>query len=138
MTVNKAELLLLKIGDGVSPAETFSTLGGLRSTRMAINRQPVTNSDVSSQGWRALAERAGTASVRIQGSGVFSNSAADEVLRAQVMSGLIANYMLCFGNGGVMSGAFLVSGYERSGKMGEMEGFSITLESAGSVSYAAP
>lgn len=135
MTANKAELLLLKIGDGASPAESFITLGGLRSTRMTVNRNPVTATDVLSEGWRRVLDEAGNAAVRVQGSGLFLNSAAEAVLRGQTMAGTVTNYQLHFGNGDCLSGAFVVSQYERSGKVGDMEAFSLTLESAGAMSY---
>lgn len=135
MTASKAELLLLKIGDGASPGEGFSTLGGLRSTRMTVNRQPVAATDVTSEGWRRMMSQTGNAQMRIQGSGLFMNSAAEAVLRAQAMAGTTANYRLQFGNGDHMAGAFVVSSYERSGKVGDMEAFGVTLESAGTISY---
>lgn len=135
MTAKKAELMLLKIGDGAGAAETFTTLGGLRSTRMTIQRQPVAAMDVTAEGWRRLVERAGNAQLRIQGSGLFTDSAAEAVLRMQAMHGSAAHYRLYFGDGGHMAGAFVVSSYERSGKVGGMEAFGVTLESAGAVSY---
>lgn len=135
MTVKKAELVLLKIGDGVSPQEQFSTLGGLRTTRMTVNRQVLTATDVTLQGWRGLLQGAGTAFVRLQGAGVCANSAAETTLRQQAMTNKAVNYEVYFGNGDKMSGAFMISHYERSGKVGDMESFAIILESVDAVEY---
>lgn len=136
MTVKKAELMLLKIGNGASPEELFSTVGGLRTTRMMVNRQLVTATDVTSQGWRRMLEAAGMAFMRVQGVGLFTDSTAEETLRIQAMTGVAANYELYFGNGDKISGAFLVSSYERGGKQGDMESFGVTLESMGAVGYS--
>lgn len=135
MTVaNKAELLLLKMGDGASP-EAFTALAGLRTTRFMINRQPVTVQDVAGQGWRELLPQAGITSVRVQGVGTFVNGEAEKRLREKALSGEAGRYALCFGNGDVIRAGFVVGSYESSGRTGELEGFSVTLESTGAVEF---
>ena len=136
MTVaNKAGLLLLKMGNGASPAEIFTSLAGLRATRFMINRQPVTVHSVTGQGWRELLPQAGTASIRVQGVGTFVNGDAEKRLRAKAVSGEAVRYELCFGNGDVIRAGFVVSSYESNGRMSELEGFSVTFESAGAVEF---
>lgn len=132
---NKAELLLLKMGDGGSPVEGFTTLAGLRATRFMVNRQPVAVQDVTGQGWRELLPLAGTTSVRVQGVGTFVNGEAEKRLRAKAVSGEMARYELCFGNGDIIRAEFVVGSYESSGRTGELEGFSVTLESASVVEF---
>lgn len=132
---NRSELLLLKMGDGASPVEVFTTLAGLRTTRFMVNRQPVTVQDVTGQGWREVLPQVGAASVRLQGVGTFVNGEAEKRLRAKAMSGEMVRYELCFGNGDVIRAEFVVGGYESSGRTGELEGFSVTLESAGLVEF---
>lgn len=134
MTAYKGNLVLLKIGDGGQPQQ-FRTVGGLRATRMTVNRQVIAAADVTSGGWRRVLEQGGVASVRVQGDGVFTGTVEEGRLRAQAMSGTAADYRLFFGNGDRMEAAFVVAGYERSGRVGELEGFSLTLESAGAVTY---
>lgn len=133
MTAYKGSMLLLKAGDGGIPTEQFITIGGLRNTRLAINRQPVTHQDMANSGWRQVREGAGIAQMRIQGQGIFTDSEGENVLRAQSINGLGRNYRICFGNGDVLQGRFVVSAYERAGKTGDAEAFSLTLESAGPV-----
>lgn len=135
MSAKDAELVLLKIGNGASPAEEFATLAGLRTTRMIVNRQVVVATDVTSGQWREALQQAGTAFLRIQGAGVFTDSAAESILRVQALGGTASNYQFFFGNGDVLEGAFVVSNYERSGKIGDMEAFAMTLESAAAISY---
>lgn len=129
--------MLLKIGDGAIPAENFTTLGGLRTTLLKIQRQILVNSDLESGQWRDLLPEGGMASVKIQGNGVVINQLADGILCQQALDGTISHYECCFGNGDKLSGAFAVTLYERKGGMKEAEGFSIALESAGTVSLTA-
>lgn len=136
MTVaNRSELLLLKMGDGASPVEVFTTLAGLRTTRFMVNRQPVAVQNVIGQGWREILPQSGTASVRVQGVGTFVNGEAEKRLRAKAVSGEMVRYELCFGNGDVIRAGFVVGSYESGGRTGELEGFSVTLESAGAVEF---
>jgi predicted secreted protein len=136
MIAKKAELVLLKIGDGANPVEQFTTLGGLRTTRMIINRQVIPATDVTAQGWRSVLERSGTAFMRVHGVGVFTATQAENTLREQALNGTANNYELYFGSGDKIAGAFVVSNYERSGKVGELESFAVTLESVAAISYA--
>ncbi|MCH2548124.1 MAG: phage tail protein [Alphaproteobacteria bacterium] len=136
MTAFKSETLLLKIGDGQSPTEGFTTIGGLRTTRVSVNREVVTATDVTSQGWRRALAGVGNALIKIQGAGVFLDSSAEEMLREKAMNGGSGNYALFFGNGDTITGAFIVRNYERNGKVGEMEGFTVALESVDVVNYA--
>ena len=134
MTAYKGNLVLLKIGDGGNPQQ-FTTIGGMRTTRMTVNRQVVAATDVLSDGWRRALAGSGKASVRIQGNGVFTDSAGERQLQEQAMTGGAAAYRLFFANGDRMDGVFMVASYERNGRAGDMEGFSLVLESAGAVEY---
>jgi TP901-1 family phage major tail protein len=138
MSAQKGEMVLLKIGDGAQPDEQFATLGGLRTTRMTVNRQVVVANHAGGGGWREALQQAGSAYVRVQGSGIFTDALAESRLRAQAMQGSAMQYRLHFGNGDQLQGAFVVSNYERSGRLGELESFAVTLESAGDVSYVVP
>ena len=135
MSAGKGSMVLLKIGDGATPAETFTTIGGLRMTKTGVNRQLIAADTVDGDGWRRILSECGSSSVRIQAEGIFHASAAEQLLRAQALAGSLASYKMYFSNGDILEGAFLVTAYERSGKVGEMEAFSVTLESAGNVTY---
>lgn len=131
----KGSLVLLKIGNGGSPSESFTTIGGMRTTQLNVNRQPVNDGDVESGAWRSLMSGAGAASVRIRGAGLFADDAAQDTLLTKALNGAGANYRFCFANGDILSGAFIVTAYERSGSMSDAEGFTVTLESAGAPSF---
>jgi len=134
MSAQKGSLFLLKVGDGGSP-ETFTTLGGLRATRFAIDNAPVDVTTKDSAGMRELLAGAGVQSMTISGSGLFTDSTAEETLRANASSGAIANYRIIAGNGDQWEGAFLITAYGRGGDYNSEETFSLTLESSGAIAF---
>ncbi len=135
MTAQKGSLVLLKVGDGATPTETFTTVGGLRTTNFTHNNQTVDATNKDSGAWRELLDGAGTRSVSISGSGVFTDSAAEETVRGYAMNNAINNYELTFGNGDKLSGPFQITSYQRAGSYNDAETYSITLASAGQVSF---
>ncbi len=136
MTAQKGSLVLLKIGDGTTLTETFTTVGGLRTTSSTHNNQTVDATNKDSGAWRELLDGAGTRSLSISGSGVFTDSAAEETVRGYAMNNSVNNYELIFGNGDKLSGPFQIMSYQRAGNHNDAESYSITLASAGQVSFA--
>lgn len=136
MAIQSGSDLLLKIGDGGDP-ESFATIGGLRTTFLRVENQTVANDNVASGAWRSLLEGGGTKQITVSASGWFSDSAEEETLRAHAFANGAANYELHFGNGDTLSGPFQLTRYQRDGSRGEAEEYSITLVSAGVVSYSA-
>lgn len=134
MSASKGSLVLLKISNGENPPH-YATVAGMRTTLMTINRQPVTVPEIRADAWRKLHPQAGNVSMRLQGNGVFTGSDAEQAVLAQVMAGTACGYHFCFGNGDRMEAECIVVAYERGGKVGDMESFSLTLESAGTVTY---
>lgn len=135
MTAQKGSLVLLKIGNGGTPSETFTTVGGLRTTSFTHNNQTVDTTNKQSGAWRELLDGAGTRSVSISGSGIFTDSAAEETLRGYAMANSIHNFELTFGNGDTLAGPFQITSYQRAGSYNDAETYSITLASAGQVSF---
>ena len=137
MTAQKGSLLLLKVGDGGGPTEIFTTVGGLRTTSFTHNNQTVDATSKDSGAWRELLNGAGTRSVTISGSGVFTDAASEETVRGFAMNNQVKNYQMTFGNGDSMSGAFQISSYQRAGSYNNEETYSLTLASAGPVTFIA-
>lgn len=137
MTAFKGSLVLIKVGDGVTPVENFTTVGGLRVTRLALNARPIEAGHRESGAWRALLAGAGTRHLTLSGAGAFTNAASEETLRGHAFSGSIVNYRFYFANGGNVTGPFQITAYERSGDYDEEELYALTLESAGVVTYSA-
>lgn len=134
MAAQKGALMLLKVGNGGGP-ETFTTVAGMRTTSFTHNNQVVDTTNKDSGAWRALLDGAGTRSITISGTGVFTNAATEETVRGFAMNNQIKNYQLTFGNGDSMTGAFQITAYQRAGNYNNEETYSLSLASAGAISF---
>ena len=139
MATGKGSSFLLKDNSTGTPA----TLGGLRSTSMTINGEAVdittkdSNAFISSGNDKArdLLQGGGVRSMTISASGVFTDSSTENILRGFAFDGAIQNYDLVFSDGSKISGAFLVTSYERAGEFNGEETYSVTLESSNTITY---
>ena len=139
MPAGKGSSFLLKDNSTGTPA----TIGGLRSTSMTINGEAVdittkdSNAFISSGNDKArdLLQGGGVRSMTISASGVFTDSSTENILRGFAFDGAIQNYDLVFSDGSKISGAFLVTSYERAGEFNGEETYSVTLESSNTITY---
>ena len=139
MAAGKGSSFLLKDNSTGTPA----TIGGLRSTSMTINGEAVdittkdSNAFISSGNDKArdLLQGGGVRSMTISASGVFTDSSTENILRGFAFDGAIQSYDLIFSDGSKISGAFLVTSYERAGEFNGEETYSVTLESSNTITY---
>ena len=139
MPAGKGSSFLLKDNSTGTPA----TIGGMRSTSMTINGEAVditskdSNAFISSGNDKArdLLQGGGVRSMSITASGVFTDSSTENILRGFAFDGAIQNYDLVFSDGSKISGAFLVTSYERAGEFNGEETYSVTLESSNTITY---
>ena len=139
MAAGKGSSFLLKDNSTGTPA----TMGGLRSTSMTINGEAVdittkdSNAFISSGNDKArdLLQGGGVRSMSITASGVFTDSSTENIMRGFAFDGAIQNYDLVFSDGSKISGAFLVTSYERAGEFNGEETYSVTLESSNTITY---
>ena len=77
MAAQKGDLLLLKVGDGAT-SETFTTVAGLRSTSLTVNKETVdvTTTDSTTK-FRQLLAGAGTTSITVSGACVFTDEVSE-------------------------------------------------------------
>lgn len=127
MPSQKGRDLLLKIGNGASPTETFTTLGAARTVAMAMNNQPVDSTSMDSAGIQSMSSDAGVQTMSIRLEGLFKDAAAEETLRAAAFARTSKNYQLIFPNGDMYEGAFVIQEYARSGSYDGLETFSVSL-----------
>ena len=132
MAVESGAAFLLKIGDG-QPSPSFATVAGLRTTQMSVAGEMVTVTTKDSGGWRELLSGAGTRSVSVAGSGVFTGSAAETRLKANALAGTIDDYELSFEGGERMRGRFLLTKLDYSGDFNGERTYTLALESSGQV-----
>ena len=139
MPAGKGSSFLLKDNSTGTPA----TIGGLRSTSMTINGEAVdittkdSNAFISSGNDKArdLLQGGGVRSMTISASGVFTDSSTENILRGFAFDGAIQSYYLIFSDGSKISGAFLITSYERAGEFNGEETYSVTLESSNTITY---
>ena len=139
MPAGKGSSFLLKDNSTGTPA----TIGGLRSTSMTINGEAVdittkdSNAFISSGNDKArdLLQGGGVRSMTISASGVFTDSSTENNIRGFAFDGSIQNYDLVFSDGSKISGAFLITSYERAGEFNGEETYSLTLESSNTITF---
>ena len=116
---------------------TMTTIGGLRSTSMTLNDEmiDITNKDSGSQ--RTLLPSGGILSMTISGSGVFTDTAAEQNLRANYGTSTFGTYNVIVPDLGTYAGTFQITSLEFSGEFNGEVTYSVTLESSGSVTFSA-
>lgn len=115
---------------------SLTTLGGLRSRRMRMGREPidVTTADSASL-HRVLLSGGGVFSMSISGDGVFEDSAAQGAMEAAVRAGTPMAITLTIPDYGTYTGNFVVPDNEFGGDHNAELTFSATLESAGLITF---
>ncbi len=137
MAAQKGKDLLIKLGDGGSP-ETFTALAGLRTTSLGFNAQTVdiTNAD-STNMWRELLANAGVRQAAVSGSGVFKDAASDATVRSIFFNQDLKNWQIVIPDFGTVTGAFAVTALQYEGAYDGEARMSLTLASAGALTFAA-
>ena len=132
MAVEKGSAFLLKVGDGAA-TPSFATVAGLRTTQLSVNGEAVVVTNKGSGGWRELLSGAGVRSVSVSGAGVFTGSAAEARVKANVLTGVLDDYRLSFESGETMTGRFLVTRLDYAGDFNGERSYTLSLESSGQV-----
>lgn len=140
MAAQKGSALLLKIGADASAAaasDTYTTVGGLRSTSVTLNQESVDITNKDSSNARELLADAGVESVSISGSGVFTDASSEATLRTAFGGANIPNFEIIIPDLGTYQGKFHIASLEYAGEYNGEVTYSVTLESSGSVSFTA-
>jgi len=133
MAAEKGSAFLLKVGNGAEPP-VYATVAGLRTTQLSVNGEAVNVTSKDSGGWRELLSGAGTRSVSVAGSGIFTGSAAEARVKGNALTGIIDDYELSFESGERMQGRFLVTRLDYAGDYNGERTYTLALESSGQVS----
>ena len=133
MAAQLGKSLLLKI----NVSGSMTTVGGMRSTSMTLNDEMVdiTNKDSGSQ--RNLLAAGGVHSMSISASGVFTDSTAETTLRSKFATSTFESYNVIVPDLGTYAGTFQITSLEYAGEYNGEATYSVTLESAGSVTFSA-
>lgn len=133
MSAQAGKDFLLESDDG---AGTYTVLGGLRSSSISLNGEAIDVTDQSSGQWQTLLSGAGILKASISGSGIFNNSANEQLALTRMLAQTIANYKIVDGTGKAFAGAWKITKLERKGGYKDAQEYSMTLESSGAVTYA--
>lgn len=136
MAAQAGKDVLLKIGDGGAP-ENFASVAGLRAKTISLNARTIDATHADSPGrWRELIEGGGVRSARVSGTGIFVDAAADETVRGVFFEQTRRTWRLVIPDFGVIEGPFLVTALEYSGRHDGEAAYSLSLESAGALSFS--
>jgi len=135
MAAQKGREVLLKIGDGASPA-TFTTVAGLRTRTVTVNNEAVDITDSDTAPQRALLSGAGLKTLSISGSGIFKDDAAFNLVEDLVFAAASneEEFQVVFGNGDIIQGTFHITSLEYAGEYNGAQTYTISLENAGAYS----
>ena len=140
MAAQKGSALLLKIGASAAAtpsADTYTTVGGLRSTSITMNDEAVDVTTKDSANFRELIANGGIRTCSISGSGVFTDAASETTLQSAFGAAAINNFQIILPNFGTYEGKFMISSLEYAGEYnGEMT-YSVSLDSSGEFTFTA-
>ena len=127
--------VLIQISDSAEPA-TFETVAGLRAQTIALAAKTVDGTASDSPGaWRELLPTAGLREATVSGSGVFKDTASDELIREAFFSQTTPTLALVIPDFGTLTGPFQISALEYGGRYDAEATFSMTLSSSGAISF---
>jgi TP901-1 family phage major tail protein len=139
MAAYKGNAMLLKIGataGSAAASDTYTTVAGLRSTSITHNDETIDVTTKDSNQVRTLLAGGGVYSVTISGSGVLTDDATLATLESAMNASDYHNFQVVVSGFGTYEGEFALTTLEMSGEYNGEISYSITLESAGTVSFA--
>ncbi|GMG82583.1 hypothetical protein LNKW23_17960 [Paralimibaculum aggregatum] len=135
MTAKKGPALIINWGGS-------QALISLRSKSYEINNTTVditTDGDVDGSGYHWAKFLPTVKSFSASGEGVADAQADYDTIVAAAMGAAVgADSVITLGNGGTLTGDLLISSFGEAGNVGGEITFSISLQSAGVMTYAAP
>ena len=146
MAAQKGKDVLMKINTSGS---TYVTIGGLRSTSITLNDEAVDITNKDSLGTRTLLAGAGVNSISVSGSGVFTDSTAEALVRttfqaqqnstdgSSAQTPAFKSFQFLIPDLGTYTGSFMIASMEFAGEFNGEATYSFTFESASYVTFAA-
>jgi TP901-1 family phage major tail protein len=136
MVAQKGKDLLIKLD--LTGSGAFTTIAGLRASRISFNAETVDVTSLESTGgWRELLEGGGVRSAAISGSGVFRDEATDERARQIFFDGEVPDFQVIIPDFGVIEGPFQITSVEYAGSFEGEATYELSLASAGALSFSA-
>lgn len=136
MPAKKGRSFVLQHSDGTSPV-SYTTIAGLRSNSIAINNELVDITNKDDSGWRKGLEQGGVKSVTLSGSGVFTDSTTEGLIRTAMLNGTHELLKIKDEDNDEFQGTFQVTSLEYAGEYNGEITYSMTFESVDEVTYTA-
>lgn len=137
MAAQAGKDVLIKMNTAAAPT-SFTTVGGIRTASIALNATTIDTTNAESVGrWRELLAASGVRTCSISGSGVFLDATTDETVRKHFFDDSTPGCELVIPAFGTIGGPFRIAALEYSGEHDGEATFSITLESAGEITWVA-
>lgn len=134
MAAQKGSAVLIKQTIG----GTATTIGGLRSSSLTINEETVDVTNKDSSGNRELLADGGILSMSISGSGVFTDSTAEQSFRSAALGATtFQTFTFVIPDLGSYAGTFQVTSLEYAGEYNGEATYSFSLESSGAIAFSA-
>ncbi|MDD3446197.1 MAG: phage tail protein [Zavarzinia sp.] len=134
MAKQRGDLFLLKVD--VTGSGSFTTIAGLRSTGFKARLKAVETTNKDSAGQRELLDGAGVQSFTFTGAGVFDSGSAHTTVRTLFTGRTKRDWRIARGDGSTVTAPCLITALDYAGDHDGEETFSITLESAGALTFA--
>jgi TP901-1 family phage major tail protein len=126
MAAQKGLAYLLK----VDISTVFTTIAGMRSLDMRLNRAPVDVTSADSSGFaRELLSTAGKKTLDVSFSGVFTDAASDAALQTDFEAGTLRDFQIVIPDFGTYEGGFIITELSHKGSFDSGGEFSISLQS---------
>ena len=136
MAAQNGKDLLIKLD--LTGGGQFTTIAGLRATRISFNAETVDVTSLESQGgWRELLGGAGVRSASVSGSGVFVDSATDDRARQIFFAGTVEQFHVIIPDFGIVEGPFQITAIEYAGSYNGEATYELSLASAGALNFTA-
>jgi len=134
MAAQKGSAVLIK----QTISGTATTIGGLRSSSLTINEETVDVTNKDSSGNRVLLADGGILSMSISGSGVFTDSTAEQSFRSAALGATtFQTFTFIIPDLGSYAGTFQVTSLEYAGEYNGEATYSFSLESSGAIAFSA-
>jgi len=134
MAAQKGLAYLLKI----DISATFTTIAGMRSLEMRMNRTPVDVTNADSSGFaRELLSTAGKKTLDVSFSGIFTDAAADAALQTDFEAGTLRDFQIVIPDFGTYEGGFIITELAHNGAFEGGGEFSISLQSGDAWAFTA-
>lgn len=136
MTAQTGKDLLIKLD--MDDTGNFSTLAGLRATRLSLNAESVDVTSLDSAGgWRELLGGAGVKSAALSGSGIFKDASTDARARQIFFDGELPEFQVIVPDFGILQGRFMITAIEYAGTHNGEATFEMSMASAGELGFTA-